>query len=271
MKYEIEEFKFEQNAVRSVWKDGEPWFVLSDVCKALDLTTPARVAQRLDEDERSVYNLGRQGEAIIVNESGLYAVILRSHKPEARKFRRWVTHEVLPSLRKTGSYSLSQAPEAELLREIQKLNETNLTLNETNLTLNETNLTLNEINQALNGIDQKLDILIKQNEQKKTNQKKTRKPLSPEPMPADEKLMILSAICDLSRKKQKVKISYVTFRKILISKFGRDMLPSRPSNYMKELAPELAEKNIRLERIGRNLKETNENNPKAGFIIADIS
>ena len=191
------------------------------------------------------FNLKR----MIINEFGLYSLILSSKLPEARIFKHWVTHEVLPSLRKTGSYSLSNTKEAELLREIQKLNEINQALN--------------EINERTN---QKLDILIKQNEQRKI-----RKQLPPEPMPADEKLMILSAICDLSRKKQKVKISYVTFRKILISKFGRDMLPSRPSSYMRELAPELAKKNIRLEKIGRNLKEPNEKTPKTGFIIADIS
>jgi len=123
--YDIVAFDFESSEVRILWKDAEPWFVLVDICKALDISNPSRMAQRLDEDERSVYNLGRQGEAIIINESGLYTVVLRSNKPEAKIFKRWITHEVLPSLRKTGSYSLSKAPEAELLREIQRLNEIN--------------------------------------------------------------------------------------------------------------------------------------------------
>jgi len=120
--YDIVAFDFESSKVRTLWKDNEPWFVLVDICKALDISNPSRMAQRLDEDERSVYNLGRQGEAIIINESGLYTVILRSNKPEAKLFKRWITHEVLPSLRKTGSYSLTNAPEAELLRELQKIN-----------------------------------------------------------------------------------------------------------------------------------------------------
>ena len=119
-------FEFEEKKVRSFWIDDEAWIVLSDVCKILDLTKPSRVAQTLDEDEVKQIlitdRMGRNQIAIAVNESGLYAVILRSHKPEAKKFRRWVTHEVLPSLRKTGNYSLSQAPEAELLRELQKIN-----------------------------------------------------------------------------------------------------------------------------------------------------
>jgi len=236
--YDIVAFDFESSEVRILWKDAEPWFVLVDICKALDISNPSRMAQRLDEDERSVYNLGRQGEAIIINESGLYTVILRSNKPEARIFKHWITHEVLPSLRKTGSYSLSKAPEAELLREIQRLNE---------------------INERTN---QKLDILIKQNEQKKI-----KKQLPKEPLPDDEKAMIISAICDLAQKNQKVKVSYLTFRNILVSKFGKDVLPPHPTRYLIALAPELEEKKIRLERVGKGLKEQSKSMVQGGFII----
>lgn len=236
--YDIVAFDFESSKVRTLWKDNEPWFVLVDICKALDISNPSRMAQRLDEDERSVYNLGRQGEAIIINESGLYTVILRSNKPEAKIFKRWVTHEVLPSLRKTGSYSLSKAPEAELLREIQRLNE---------------------INERTN---QKLDILIKQNEQKKI-----KKQLPKEPLPDDEKAMIISAICDLAQKNQKVKVSYLTFRNILVSKFGKDVLPPRPTRDLIALAPELEEKKIRLEKVGKGLKEQSKSMVQGGFII----
>lgn len=90
--------------IRTISKKGEPWFVLPDLCKALELSNPTKVAQRLEEDERSNFKLGRQGYATIVNESGLYAVILRSDKPQAKAFRKWVTSEVLPSIRKTGKY-----------------------------------------------------------------------------------------------------------------------------------------------------------------------
>jgi prophage antirepressor-like protein len=236
--YDIVAFDFESSEVRILWKDAEPWFVLVDICKALDISNPSRMAQRLDEDERSVYNLGRQGEAIIINESGLYTVILRSNKPEARIFKHWITHEVLPSLRKTGSYSLSKAPEAELLREIQRLNE---------------------INERTN---QKLDILIKQNEQKKI-----KKQLPKEPLPDDEKAMIISAICDLAQKNQKVKVSYLTFRNILVSKFGKDVLPKHPTRYLIALAPELEEKKIRLEKVGKGLREQSKSMVQGGFII----
>lgn len=90
--------------VRTVVVNNEPMFCLADVCKALDISNPSKVVQRLDDDERTKLELGRQGETNFVTESGLYAVILRSDKPNAKKFRKWVTSEVLPSIRKTGSY-----------------------------------------------------------------------------------------------------------------------------------------------------------------------
>lgn len=101
-------FNYEANKVRTIENNGEPWFVLKDVCKVLELSNPTVVAQRLDDDERTKLNLGRQGETLIINESGLYSVILRSDKPQSKQFRKWVTGEVLPSIRKTGSYGLTQ-------------------------------------------------------------------------------------------------------------------------------------------------------------------
>lgn len=106
---EIKVFTYHQKLnVRTVMKDGEPWFVLKDVCEALDITNPSVVAARLDPDERAKFNLGRQGKATIISESGLYNVILRSDKKEAEPFRRWVTHEVLPTIRKTGEYKMAE-------------------------------------------------------------------------------------------------------------------------------------------------------------------
>lgn len=95
-------------------EQDEPFFCLADVCKALDLTA-GKVAQRLDDDVLSkhpiVDNLGREQQALFVNEDGLYDTILDSRKPEAKNFRKWITSEVLPSIRKTGSYSTeSQQP-----------------------------------------------------------------------------------------------------------------------------------------------------------------
>ena len=94
--------------VRTVMIDNEPWFVLVDVCKVLELSNPTVVASRLEPDERSKFNLGRQGETTVINESGLYSVILRSDKPQAKPFRKWVTSEVLPSIRKHGIYATEQ-------------------------------------------------------------------------------------------------------------------------------------------------------------------
>lgn len=102
---ELQVFSYESNEVRTVMIDGEPWFCLVDVCRVLDLSNPRSVADRLDADERRKFDLPRQGETWFINESGLYNVILRSDKPEAKPFRKWVTGTVLPSIRKTGAYS----------------------------------------------------------------------------------------------------------------------------------------------------------------------
>jgi prophage antirepressor-like protein len=98
-------FKFGASEIRVVDQSGEPWFVLVDVCNTLEIQNPSQAANGLGEDERSMFNIGRQGSAIIVNESGLWAVALTSRKPEAKKFRKWLTSEVIPSIRKTGAYS----------------------------------------------------------------------------------------------------------------------------------------------------------------------
>lgn len=103
---ELQVFNYQGSEVRTVQKDGQPWWVLKDVCGVLGLSNPSMIADRLDEDERAKFDLGRQGDTNIVNESGLYNVIIRSDKPEAKKFKRWVTHEVLPSIRKHGMYAV---------------------------------------------------------------------------------------------------------------------------------------------------------------------
>lgn len=109
---ELQVFNYNENPVRTVVQDGEPWFVLKDVCEVLNLSTPKRVAERLDNDEVSLTHLidaiGRKQETTIINESGLYNVILRSDKPQAKPFRKWVTAEVLPCIRKTGGYIQGQ-------------------------------------------------------------------------------------------------------------------------------------------------------------------
>lgn len=108
---ELQVFEYRQTMdVRMVMQGDEPWWVLKDVCRVLGLSNSRMVADRLDEDEVSqtyiTDGLGRQQETTIINESGLYSVILRSDKPEAKAFKRWVTHEVLPSIRRTGRYEM---------------------------------------------------------------------------------------------------------------------------------------------------------------------
>jgi len=98
-------FNYNSKQVRTITKDGEPWFVATDICEVLDIQNATQALYRLDEDERSMFNIGRQGEANIVNEYGLYNLILSSRKPEAKEFKRWITHEVIPSIRKHGMYA----------------------------------------------------------------------------------------------------------------------------------------------------------------------
>lgn len=106
MNTEIQTFNFNNATLRTLTNEnGEPWFVAKDVCDILGHSNASMALDRLDDDERAKFNLGRQGEANIVNEAGLYALVLGSRKPEARTFKRWVTHEVLPSIRKHGIYA----------------------------------------------------------------------------------------------------------------------------------------------------------------------
>ena len=120
---EIHVWNYESSEVRTVQVNGEPWFVLADVCKVLELSSPHKVAERLDGDEKGrnqIPTLGGVQEMAVVNESGLYTVILRSDKPQANPLRKWVTSEVLPSIRKHGSYSV-QSQFADLSPQLQVL------------------------------------------------------------------------------------------------------------------------------------------------------
>ena len=105
-------FQFESREVRTVVDKGEPWFVAADVCAALGLSNVSQACGRLDDDERRDLITddvtGRQQATVCINESGVYSLTLTSRKPEAKRFKKWVTSEVLPSIRKTGSYSVPQ-------------------------------------------------------------------------------------------------------------------------------------------------------------------
>lgn len=97
--------------VRTIQKGGGPWFVAADVCKALELGDTGKAVGRLDEDELTrikIVSGGQNREMFAVNEPGLYSLVLGSRKPEARAFKRWITHEVIPSIRKTGGYTVPQ-------------------------------------------------------------------------------------------------------------------------------------------------------------------
>ena len=116
--YVTKEFLFNDQQVRTVVRDGEPWFVAADVCKALELGNPSMTVERLDDDEKGISTidtLGGKQRMAIINEPGLYSLVITSRKPEAKAFKRWITHEVITSIRKHGAYmtdSLLDALEA---------------------------------------------------------------------------------------------------------------------------------------------------------------
>lgn len=109
----LTQFEFQDSkTVRAVIIEGEPWFVAADVCSVLEHTNTSVALSRLDDDENGVnivYTLGGNQEMNIINESGLYSLILTSRKPEAKKFKKWATAEVLPAIRKSGQYVHPQA------------------------------------------------------------------------------------------------------------------------------------------------------------------
>lgn len=109
MSQQLVPFDFEGRAVRVVTDDqGDPWFVAADICAVLQLPETHKAVARLDDDEKdrnSIPTPGGVQEMTVVSESGLYSLVLGSRKPEAKRFKRWVTHAVLPSIRKTGSYA----------------------------------------------------------------------------------------------------------------------------------------------------------------------
>lgn len=108
-------FNFDGADFRVIIRDGQPWFVAKDVLGVLDLNNVTNALRNLDEDERGLQilnTLGGPQEMTVITESGLYALIMRSNKPEARRFRKWVTSEVLPTIRKHGAYATPQTIES---------------------------------------------------------------------------------------------------------------------------------------------------------------
>lgn len=108
MTSDLTPFDFDGQSVRVVTIDGEPWFVLADLARVLGIVDTQRLNSRLDDGVRQTHpiqdSLGRTQHATIVNEPGMYEVVIRSDKPDAARFRRWITTDVLPTIRKTGQY-----------------------------------------------------------------------------------------------------------------------------------------------------------------------
>ena len=110
---ELKIFNFEENEVRTQLINEEPWFIAKDVCDVLGISNSRQALVRLDDDEKAdvILNDGSQNRNFsIVNEYGLYNLVLSSRKKEAKHFQRWVTHEVIPAIRKTGSYQIPKDP-----------------------------------------------------------------------------------------------------------------------------------------------------------------
>ena len=107
----VQEFLYENSPIRMIESNGETWWVLKDICKLLSIENHKNITKRLEEDEVGTFELPhpqskeKKLEMLCVNESGLYSVILRSDKPEAKAFRRWITHEILPEIHRTGGYN----------------------------------------------------------------------------------------------------------------------------------------------------------------------
>jgi prophage antirepressor-like protein len=115
---ELTLFEYETGNIRAKIIDGTPWFVAKDVCDSLSLLNSSQVVERLESDEKLTYILyasGQNREMWFINESGLYSLIMRSNKPEAQKFRKWVTSVVLPSIRKTGQYNMQSLSKLQIL------------------------------------------------------------------------------------------------------------------------------------------------------------
>lgn len=102
---DIEQYQFGGRDIRVIDRDGEPWWIARDVCDVLEIVNITNAVAGLDDDEKTTFRIVKGGpEQVIISEPGLYALVGRSRKPEARAFDRWVRHEVLPSIRRTGSY-----------------------------------------------------------------------------------------------------------------------------------------------------------------------
>lgn len=143
-------------SVRTVLLNNEVWFCIKDVCDILELTNPTVVAKRLDEDEKAKFDLGlKNGELTnFTNESGLYTLILRSDKPEAKPFRKWITSEVIPAIRKTGKYEEKPMTSAQyLLQQAQWMVEAENRMNNIENDVAQTNQSIGNMKKDITRIE----------------------------------------------------------------------------------------------------------------------
>ncbi|MDZ7995447.1 MAG: Bro-N domain-containing protein [Nostoc sp. EfeVER01] len=116
-------FSFESHEIRFVGTADEPWWVAADVCSVLDIINVSQAIAKLDDDEKLMYTLqisGQGRETLCINESGLYSLVLTSRKAQAKRFKKWLTSEVIPAIRKTGTYSAIAKPQPSLPSQAQK-------------------------------------------------------------------------------------------------------------------------------------------------------
>lgn len=166
-------FNYQDREVRTVMQNGEPWWIVNDVCEILEISNPRDALNRLEEDEvgstDTIDSMGRKQTVNTVNEPGLYSLILASRKPEAKPFKRWITHEVIPSIRKNGYYI---APKAQReikekfsaeLREVHNIFKTSKALAKAlGLDSSQQILTANRLTKEATGFDavEKFNVLL---------------------------------------------------------------------------------------------------------------
>lgn len=152
----LQVFDFNENAVRVIMKDDHPWFVAKDVCDALEIANSRDAISSLDDDEKGVAKsdtLGGAQNMNIFNESGLYSLVFKSNKPEAKKFKKWVTSEVLPAIRKTGHYEIPKSQTHTSMVEAAKTLRRTVDKADCGLTVKEKRNINRKIISMLSGVD----------------------------------------------------------------------------------------------------------------------
>ncbi len=164
-------FNYEGHPIRTEVRDGMPWFVVKDICDILEILNNREAYSKLDHDEKSVAltdTPGGKQKMQVVNEYGIYSLVLASRKPEAKVFKRWIIHEVIPTIRKTGSYSTGLTTVEALLQSVQLLAQQERELNEVKHAQYESQAALVEHEFALTALDQRVtqEITLTTREQK---------------------------------------------------------------------------------------------------------